>query len=193
MEDKRKNLRRHIKAATDWLQQADKSIERNEDLKGDLKLMLAKAELKNAEKHQKLSHSNKILSFVTAAAIAFGVLYFGSSTNEIESENLPSTPVAVSSETDESLTKNLPILQSEESSKSLEEPIQTANAPTAIDEPDYISPLNEESSYSQQEEEIYSTESPRYTEPEPVFEQSTTNIESTFDSSERYESVALEA
>ena len=83
MEDKRKNLRRHIKAASDWLQQADKSIEREEDLQGDLKLMLAKAELQNAEKHQNRSRLTKFLSFTTAALIALGILWINDESEKI--------------------------------------------------------------------------------------------------------------
>ncbi|MBR2179824.1 MAG: hypothetical protein IJ862_05475 [Selenomonadaceae bacterium] len=101
MEDNRKNLRKHIKAASDWLQQADKSIERKEDLKGDLKLMLAKAELQNAEKHQNRSRLTKVLSFATAALIAFGVLWVNDdkeeisqlSTPSISTTNIPDSPI----------------------------------------------------------------------------------------------------
>lgn len=93
MEDKRQNIRRHIKAATDWLQQADKSIERKEDVQGDLKLMLAKAELQNAEKHQNRTRLIKIISFVTAATIAFGVFYFKENINHSSIEIPPSTPI----------------------------------------------------------------------------------------------------
>ena len=83
MEDKRKNLRRHIKAASDWLQQADKSIERKEDLQGDLKLMLAKAELQSAEKHQNRSCLTKILSFSTAALIALGIFWVNDDSEKV--------------------------------------------------------------------------------------------------------------
>lgn len=45
----RKQLRSHIRAARDWLGQADRSLERENDLQGDLKLMLAQAELQRAK------------------------------------------------------------------------------------------------------------------------------------------------
>ena len=90
MEENRKDLRKHIKAATDWLQQADKSIERKEDLKGDLKLMLAKAELQNAEKHQNRSRLTKVLSFSTAALIALAILWINDSSEEISQLSTPS-------------------------------------------------------------------------------------------------------
>ena len=101
MEDNRKNLRKHIRAASDWLQQADKSIEREEDLKGDLKLMLAKAELQNAENHQNRSRSTKILSFAVALLIAFGILWVNDkpeelsqlSTPSISTTNVPDSPI----------------------------------------------------------------------------------------------------
>ena len=110
MEDNRKNLRKHIRAASDWLQQADKSIEREEDLKGDLKLMLAKAELQNAEKHQNRSRLTRILSFATAALIALGVFWINDSPEEISQLSTP----AVS-------TTNAPDL-----------PIQEEDKPTAV-------------------------------------------------------------
>ena len=90
MEENRKNLRKHIRAASDWLQQADKSIEREEDLKGDLKLMLAKAELQNAEKHQNRSRLTKVLSFFTAALIALGILWINDKPEEISQLSTPS-------------------------------------------------------------------------------------------------------
>ena len=43
MGDKRKRLRLHIKAAKEWLGQAEDSLEKERDIQGDLKLMLAKA------------------------------------------------------------------------------------------------------------------------------------------------------
>ena len=73
MDDKRQNLRRHIKAASDWLVQAEKSIESKNDVQGDLKIMLAKAELKNAEKHRKQTYLKKGLSLITALTIAFEI------------------------------------------------------------------------------------------------------------------------
>ena len=173
MEEKRKNLRRHIKAATDWLQQADKSIEQEDDVKGDLKLMLAKAELKNAEKHQNSSRLIKFLSFVTDAAIAFIVIYFGDdSSKELTTNISPSSSIKNSSAIDESVVQNSP-LPTTQSKENIEESIQTANAPTPIYEPDYVAPINEEVNNSWRTEESYSEESSKYIEPEPVFEEST--------------------
>ena len=61
IDDKRKNRRRHIKAASDWLIQAEKSIESKNDVQGDLKIMLAKAELQNAENHRSKTPLKKFL------------------------------------------------------------------------------------------------------------------------------------
>ena len=186
MEEKRKNLRRHIKAATDWLQQADKSIEQEEDLKGDLKLMLAKAELKNAEKHQNTSRLRKFLSFVAAAAIAFVVLHSGDFTMGAPKDSSTSAPIENSSAADESIAQ----IQSDTSQNIAEESIQTASSPTPIYEPDYVAPF-EEVDNSWRAEEV--EEPSKYIEPEPIFEESTTNMESTFASPQENQSVALEA
>ena len=193
MEDKRKNLRRHIKAATDWLQQADKSIEQKDDLKGDLKLMLAKAELKNAEKHQNYSRINKILSIATAAAIAFGVLYFNNS-KEIATEAPSTAKINVSSNVDESLAQPSSILTTKEKEMQvpLEDSIQTANVQSLVDEPDYIAPLDESNNYHVEVEEKISAESERYIEPEPIVEESAINVESTSVLPKEPDSISLE-
>lgn len=44
----RNRLRNHIRAAREWLGQADSSLEQEKDIQGDLKLMLARAELQRA-------------------------------------------------------------------------------------------------------------------------------------------------
>ena len=194
MEDKRKNLRRHIKAATDWLQQADKSIEQKDDLKGDLKLMLAKAELKNAEKHQNHSRINKILSLATAAAIAFGVLYIGNNSKEISTEPPTTAKMSFSSNVNESTTLSSPIQdkQPEETKEPFEEQIQTANAQAVIEEPDYIAPLNENNDYSGFDERT-SRESSGYIESGINVEEPIINASSTFDTPKEPDRVALEA
>ena len=94
MEENRRNLRRHINAARDWLLQAEKSIERKDDVRGDLKLMLAKAELQNAEKHrsQKVRH---IAAFVAAAMIAAGYFFINSLNNELPPPQLSSSSTNV--------------------------------------------------------------------------------------------------
>ena len=112
MEDKRKNLLRHIKAASDWLQQADKSIEREEDLQGDLKLMLAKAELQNAEKHQNRSRLTKLLSFSTAALIALGILWVNDDSEKISqltsssvsATKVPDSPIVEDNKSNDSVS-----------------------------------------------------------------------------------------
>ena len=69
MEERRIKLRRHIQAARAWLLQADKSLERNNDVQGDLKLMLAKAELAQTRTSYR-SLIKKILPPLTALMIA---------------------------------------------------------------------------------------------------------------------------
>ena len=73
MEERRVKLRRHIQAARAWLLQADKSLEREQDVQGDLKLMLAKAELaQTRESHR--SWMKKFFPPLTALMIAGAVM-----------------------------------------------------------------------------------------------------------------------
>ena len=105
MEDNRQNLRRHIKAASEWLIQAEKSIESKNDVQGDLKIMLAKAELQNAEKHRKQTWLKKFLSMTVAAAIAFGI-YSIKNMNETQSET---ATVALNESNNESDTQKISV------------------------------------------------------------------------------------
>lgn len=45
MSDRRRAQKNHIRAARDWLGQAENSLDQENDVRGDLRLMLAKAEL----------------------------------------------------------------------------------------------------------------------------------------------------
>ena len=47
--DKHKTVRNHIAAAKGWLNQAEDSLEQENDIRGDLNLMLAQAELQRAQ------------------------------------------------------------------------------------------------------------------------------------------------
>ena len=92
MEERRIKLRRHIQAARAWLLQADKSLERENDVQGDLKLMLAKAELAQARgSHRSLV--KKIFPPLTALMIA-GAVAFGN-----QSAGLEETPAVSMVET----------------------------------------------------------------------------------------------
>ncbi len=73
MEERRIKLRRHIQAARAWLLQADKSLERENDVQGDLKLMLARAELAQTRSSRR-AWAKKILPALTALTIAGAVL-----------------------------------------------------------------------------------------------------------------------
>jgi len=48
MAEERERLCAHVKAAKDWLGRAESSLEKEEDVKGGLNLMLAEAELQRA-------------------------------------------------------------------------------------------------------------------------------------------------
>ncbi len=79
MQDRRNRLRQHIRAARAWLGQAEKSLEHENDVQGDLKLMLARAELKRAEDSGLQGPARRFVSRVlplTAAAVLFGAGWY---------------------------------------------------------------------------------------------------------------------
>ena len=62
--------RARIQAARDWLGQADDSLERADELQGDLKLMLAKAEREGASPGKRICKLRKWLSRGAALVVA---------------------------------------------------------------------------------------------------------------------------
>ena len=101
MMDKQKDVRRHIAAAKGWLNKADDSLEQENDIQGDLKLMLAHAELQRAQEKnaQKLyvRWFKRLTPPVVACLLALaGILYVqGSRPTEIEKTAGDATPVKI--------------------------------------------------------------------------------------------------
>lgn len=73
MSEGRKKFCGHLSAARNWLRKAEDSIAENDDLSGDLKLMLAQAELQHARETRKLTASQIWLRRLLPAAIALGL------------------------------------------------------------------------------------------------------------------------
>lgn len=80
MTDKKKLYSEHITAAKDWLGKAEESIANDNDIRGDLNLMLAQAELQRAKEKDDGALVRKwlkwLLPWLTALGIAFGYIYF---------------------------------------------------------------------------------------------------------------------
>lgn len=72
--------RRHIRAARDWLSEAESSMQEEKGLRGNLRLMLAEAELRHAQEHngfsRRLKKSRKTFALLTAALIAALLFFF---------------------------------------------------------------------------------------------------------------------
>ncbi len=97
--DKQKDVRRHIAAAKGWLNKADDSLEQENDIQGDLKLMLAHAELQRAQEKnaQRLyvRWFKRLAPPVVACLLALaGILYVqGSRVPEAEKAGSDTMPV----------------------------------------------------------------------------------------------------
>lgn len=74
--DNRSRLKHHVRAAKEWLGRAEDSLNRSEDVRGDLNLMLARAELARAQETETPDGSvvwaRRILPFAAAFLIAGG-------------------------------------------------------------------------------------------------------------------------
>lgn len=80
MTDKKKLYSEHITAAKDWLGKAEESIAKDNDIRSDLNIMLAQAELQRAKEKDDTALIRKrlkwILPWITAIGIAVGYVYF---------------------------------------------------------------------------------------------------------------------
>ena len=74
--DRRKMQKNHIRAARDWLGQAEHSLDHENDVQGDLKLMLARAELSKVQPSPRGTWFScwglRLMPPVLALSIAFG-------------------------------------------------------------------------------------------------------------------------
>ncbi|SFT62080.1 hypothetical protein SAMN02910356_01372 [Selenomonas sp. GACV-9] len=96
MADRRNMQKNHIRAARDWLGEAEHSLEHENDIQGDLKLMLARAELSQVQDSPCCARikcwGKRLLPPVVAVLLAgIGILAWTRSSSE---EPVPEGPVA---------------------------------------------------------------------------------------------------
>ena len=72
MAEERERICAHVKAAKDWLGRAESSLEKEEDVRGGLNLMLAEAELQRARETCKRKRFARFLAPALAVLLALG-------------------------------------------------------------------------------------------------------------------------
>ena len=72
MAEEREKICAHVKAAKDWLGRAESSLEKAEDVRGGLNLMLAEAELQRARETRKGKRFTRFLAPTLAVLLALG-------------------------------------------------------------------------------------------------------------------------
>ena len=70
MSDGRNRFRDHVRAAREWLGQAEHSLDNKEDIRGDLNVMLAQAELQRAKETKEPTRRQRWLYRLVPAAAA---------------------------------------------------------------------------------------------------------------------------
>lgn len=95
------NKRARIKAAQDWLGQADDSLDKADDLKGDLKLLLAKAELEGAVPGRKTRNLRKWLSRGAALGMALAIVVLAENWQSLQERNMENVQVPAAVTADE--------------------------------------------------------------------------------------------
>lgn len=144
--DDRSRLRLHVRAAREWLGRADESLGRADDVRGDLNLMLAQAELTRAKETERPSVSvvwaRRLAPLFVAALIAGGGYSMWRTGTQIEPSPVPSEQRTV-----QSVAAELPgstvlpsAVQQETEMKVLPE---IAEAPAREEEPPEIVPMAE--------------------------------------------------
>ena len=72
MAEEREKICAHVKAAKDWLGRAESSLEKEEDVRGGLNLMLAEAELQRARETRKRKRFARFLAPALAMLLVLG-------------------------------------------------------------------------------------------------------------------------
>ena len=72
MAEEREKICAHVKAAKDWLGRAESSLEKEEDVRGGLNLMLAEAELQRARETRKGKRFARFVAPALAVLLALG-------------------------------------------------------------------------------------------------------------------------
>ena len=84
MDSSDKDIAKHVRSAKTWLEKAEQSFDRQADIKGELNLMLAEAEMKNLRKNhaagQKLM---RVGAVVTACFLAAAFSFSDPTTGQI--------------------------------------------------------------------------------------------------------------
>ena len=117
MTDKKKLYSEHITAAKDWLGKAEESIAKDNDIRSDLNIMLAQAELQRAKEKDDTALIRKrlkwILPWITAIGIAVGYVYFlrpelfttvreeSPAVTVVKEENVPAKENIIQTDTDD--------------------------------------------------------------------------------------------
>lgn len=89
----RNKLKKHVHAAREWLGEAEQSLDNEENVKGDLSVMLAKAELQHAAETSDESLivvlAKKLIPLLLAAILAGGLYYYINIPEEVPAAPIP--------------------------------------------------------------------------------------------------------
>lgn len=128
MRDRNQKQRRHIRAAREWLGEAEHSLAENHKVRGELKVMLAKAELARVEGtpgHRLLKKwTARLLPACAALLIAAGGWWFVRGQAPSVSSSYPSAPVV-----QEALPESVPQQASPEMEQSSQPVHEEGTAP----------------------------------------------------------------
>ena len=132
MSDQKKGMKKHVIAAREWLGKAEQSFDQENEIKGDLNMMLAQAELQRAQetKPGRITRTYFWVKTVTAVMTAGLIIavgwnsFYHSSTNQI-GEHLVNQPrIQVQTAAEDQLKSNQKILQAESKQVVAIEPLE---------------------------------------------------------------------
>ena len=161
MAEERERICAHVKAAKDWLGRAESSLEKEEDVRGGLNLMLAEAELQRARETRKGKRFARFLAPALAVLLALGGVAMQRSAEPTASSAEKSPAAIVGQGTtiheemgSEVLAERMGSAANLSESREIDPPVMPARA--------------QESPIAQAQEQAQSTEPP---EPQPALEQ----------------------
>ena len=98
MAESKQPKKRHVKAARDWLRKAEQSFEREDEARGDLDMMLARAELERAAEMQRGKRPRRVSAWAkeclaagaALSLVAAGMLFW--QPESVPASSLPAPP-----------------------------------------------------------------------------------------------------
>jgi len=154
MDTSHKDVAKRVRSAKNWLEQAEKSFDEQSDIKGEMKLMLAEAEMQNLRRNHGVG--NKIFragALLTAIVLAVGMWYAMDMRHQADQVVRVSVPGTMASAGNPQWVKTPALVYSDVSAQGQADAVSQPAAVPAVVAREPAAPLTEAAPVAQAEPE----------------------------------------